>query len=156
MFCIRFGFHVESLESPMVLQKDGRKDPIGQKNKSQAWKMEIPLSLTFMGLIGISSQSCECHLRYVAMHLSLGEPDPFRMKYRKEIRAIVSHIVSNAMDKEAASEAIKSEVKKLPEQDRSRFTEVVETELLGLHEGNFVRYQIRPSGFSAWKMKWDS
>ena len=95
-------------------------------------------------------------LRYAAIRQSLGEPDPFRMKYREEIRAIVRHIVSNAMDKEAASLAIKSEVKKLPEQDQSRFTEVVETELLGLHEGNFVRYRIRPFEFTTWKVKWDS
>lgn len=95
-------------------------------------------------------------LRYAAIRQSLGEPDPFRLKYREEIRTIVSHIVSSVMDKEAASQVIKSEVKKLTEPDRSRFTEVVETELLSLHEGNFVRYRIRPSEFSAWKMKWDS
>lgn len=95
-------------------------------------------------------------LRYAAIRQSLGEPDPFRMKYREEIRAIVNYIVSNAMEKEAASQAIKSEVKKLPEPDQSRFAEVVETELLGLHEGNFVRYRIRPSEFTAWKKRWDS
>lgn len=95
-------------------------------------------------------------LRYAAIRQSLGEPDPFRLKYREEIRAIVSHIVTNAMDKEAASQAIKSEVNKLPEPDQSRFAEVVETELLGLHEGNFVRFRIRPSEFTAWKKKWDS
>ena len=95
-------------------------------------------------------------LRYAAIRQSLGEPDPFRMKYREEIRAIVNYIVSNAMEKEAASKAIKSEVKKLPEPDQSRLAEVVETELLGLHEGNFVRYRIRPSEFTAWKKRWDS
>ncbi len=95
-------------------------------------------------------------LRYAAIRQSLGEPDPFRMKYREEIREVVSYIVSNAMEKEVASQTIKSEVKKLPEPDRSRFTDVVETELLGLHEGNFVRFRIKPSEFSAWKMKWDS
>lgn len=78
------------------------------------------------------------------------------MKYREEIRGIVSLIVSYAMDKEAASQAIKSEVKKLPEPDRSRFTELVETELLGLHEGNFVRYRVKPSEFTAWKKRRDS
>lgn len=95
-------------------------------------------------------------LRYAAIRQSLGEPDPFRLKYREEIRAIVSQIVSNAMDKEAASQAIKYEVKKLPELVQARFAEVVETELLGLHEGNFVRFRIRPSEFIAWKKKWDS
>lgn len=59
-------------------------------------------------------------------------------------------------EKKDASEVIKSEAKKLPEPDRSRFTEVVETELLRFHEGNFVRYRIRPLEFSVWKKKWDS
>jgi Fic family protein/DNA-binding transcriptional ArsR family regulator len=95
-------------------------------------------------------------LRYAAIRQSLGEPDPFRLKYREEIRAIINLIVSSAMEKEAASEAIKSEAIKLPEPDRSKFAEVVETELLGLHEGNFVRYRIKPSEFSAWKARWDS
>jgi hypothetical protein len=95
-------------------------------------------------------------LRYVAIRQSPGDQDPFRMKYREEIRGIVSLIVINARVKEAASRAIKSEVKKFPEPYQSRFAEVVETEHLGLHEGNFVRFRIRPSGFSAWKKKWDS
>lgn len=94
-------------------------------------------------------------MRYAAIRQSLGEPDPFRMKYREEIRAIVSQIVCNATEKENASEIVESEAKKLPEIDRSRFSEIVETELLGLHEGNFVRYRIKPSEFSAWKKKWD-
>jgi len=95
-------------------------------------------------------------LRYAAIRQSLGEPDPFRLKYWEEIRELVSYIVRSTMDKEAASEAIKTEVKKLPEPDQSRFTEVVETELLRLHEGNFVRFRIRTSEFSTWKKKWDS
>lgn len=38
--------------------------------------------------------------------------------------------------------------------DRKRFNEVVEAELTSLHEGNFARYQIRPSEFSAWREVW--
>lgn len=34
--------------------------------------------------------------------------------------------------------------------DRERFREIVESGLLGLHEGNFARYRIRPSEFAAW------
>jgi hypothetical protein len=40
---------------------------------------------------------------------------------------------------------------RLPEGDRAKFIEVVETELLSLHEGNIARYRIRPSEFVAWK-----
>ena len=40
--------------------------------------------------------------------------------------------------------------------DRERFTEMAESELLTLHEGNFARYQIRPSEFQAWEEVWNS
>lgn len=94
-------------------------------------------------------------LRYAAIRQSLGEPDPFRMKYREEIREVVSYIVRNTLEKETASDRIKFEAKKLPTTDQFQFTEVVETELLGLHEGNFVRYRIKPSEFTVWKERWD-
>ncbi|WP_262481000.1 hypothetical protein [Algoriphagus resistens] len=44
----------------------------------------------------------------------------------------------------------------MQEADQGQFIEVVETELLGLHEGDFVRYRIKPSEFSAWKKYWVS
>ena len=94
-------------------------------------------------------------LRYSAIRQSLGEPDPFRMKYREEIREAVGYIVSNAMGKAEASKAVKIEAQKLPNEDQEKFNEVVDTELLGLHEGNFVRYRIKPSEFSVWKKRWN-
>ena len=39
--------------------------------------------------------------------------------------------------------------------DRAAFREVAENELLGLHEGNFARYPIRPREFAAWQEIWD-
>jgi len=143
--------------------------PLNQHNLAPLSFIDVPEESYVKGMLGIYELNRmelfkdvflwayeRSALRYAAIRQSLGEPDHFRMKFREEIRAIVSHIVSNAMDKEAASQAIKSEVKKLPEPVRSRFTEVVETELLGLHEGNFVRYRIKPSEFSVWKKTWDS
>lgn len=40
------------------------------------------------------------------------------------------------------------------EPDRERFREVVERELLGLHEGYFARYRVRPSEFTRWQAVW--
>jgi hypothetical protein len=37
---------------------------------------------------------------------------------------------------------------------RKRFRELAEREVLGLHEGNFARYRIRPSDFVAWQAVW--
>ena len=41
------------------------------------------------------------------------------------------------------------------EAERARFKEIAETELLSLHEGNFARYQIRPSEFRPWQEAWE-
>ena len=38
--------------------------------------------------------------------------------------------------------------------DQEKFQEYAETELLALHEGNFARYQIRPSEFEVWQTNW--
>lgn len=43
----------------------------------------------------------------------------------------------------------------IPDADREQFVEVAKTELLGLHEGNFARYQIRPSEFAVWLEAWN-
>lgn len=40
------------------------------------------------------------------------------------------------------------------EQDRARFMEVVETELIGLHEGNIARYKLKPSEFENGLKRW--
>ncbi len=37
---------------------------------------------------------------------------------------------------------------------RERFREVVERELLSLHDGNFARYGVRPSEFASWQAAW--
>jgi hypothetical protein len=38
--------------------------------------------------------------------------------------------------------------------ERERFREMAENDLLGLHEGNFARYQLRPAAFAAWQDVW--
>ena len=39
--------------------------------------------------------------------------------------------------------------------EREAFAEIVESELLGLHDGNYARYRIRPSEFRAWLALWN-
>lgn len=43
---------------------------------------------------------------------------------------------------------------KLPAQDRERFVEVVETQLLSLHLSSIARYRLRPSEFNDWQEVW--
>lgn len=85
--------------------------------------------------------------QYAAQRQSLGDPDPFRLKYREAIRHIVTEMVTAAMPKSIAISMIKVRAFQLPQEDQSKFVEAVETELMNLHEGNFARYMIRPAEF---------
>jgi Fic family protein len=93
--------------------------------------------------------------RYAAVRRSLGQPDPFRLRYRKTLAEIVEAIIREAMDRSTAIRFIYRQVdEKAPPEDRARLMELVETEVMSLHEGNFARYHVRPSEYQAWREGW--
>ena len=93
--------------------------------------------------------------QYAAVRQSLGEPDPFRLKYRSEIRDAVAHIIRSKLGRsEAARQIEKLAAGGIAIEDREVFTTVVADELLGLHEGNFARFQVRSSEFQEWRSIW--
>src|ERR1039457_2645659 len=95
--------------------------------------------------------------RYAAVRQSLGEPDPFRLRHRAALREIIGEVVRGRMDKKAAAAHVAAWAQgKIDAGERDRFREIAEGELLGLHEGNFARYQIRPSEFEAWQKLWNA
>ena len=90
--------------------------------------------------------------RYLSTREELGEPDPFRMKYRSLLTEIVREVVlQSAGPARDIVDAWASE--HLPEADRSRFINLVDVELRGLHEGNIARFHLRPREFAAWQGK---
>jgi Fic family protein len=92
---------------------------------------------------------------YLATLETLGEPDPFRIRYRDLIRRAVCEVVQNKMNKMEASQAIQRFAKEnVPSADQNRFIEIAEIEVSSLHEGNFARYRIRPSEFFEWQKTW--
>ena len=93
--------------------------------------------------------------RYAAVRQSLGEPDPFRLRYRHLISEIIANIVRKCMDKKTAIAYIKKQaIDNVPDIDRSRMIEVSETELMSLHEGNIARYRLRQSEYVKWADAW--
>ena len=93
--------------------------------------------------------------RYAAVRQSLGEPDPFRLKHRAALRDIVREIVLERLDRQAAFSRIAAcAEEKMAARERDRFREVAESEVLGLHEGNFARYRIKPLQFENWQDAW--
>ena len=82
-------------------------------------------------------------------------PDPFRLMHRTAIRDLVGDVIRQGMDKRAANTHIGAwAAEHIEDAARKRFREIVERELLSLHEGNFSRYRIRRSEFAAWKTNW--
>jgi hypothetical protein len=93
--------------------------------------------------------------RYSAVRQSLGEPDPFRLRYRALVAGMVAGVVRGNMDKKAATASIRQHATaEVPPEDHARFIEVVETELMGLHEGNIARYRLRPAEYQRWQEHW--
>ena len=93
--------------------------------------------------------------RYSAVRQSLGEPDPFRLRYRALVIEIISEVVRGCMDKSTATAFIKQRtIENAPQDDQARLVEVVETEVISLHEGNIARYRLRPLEYQAWKKTW--
>ena len=94
--------------------------------------------------------------RYAAVCQSLGEPDPFRLRCRVQLREIVAELIRSLVRrKDAAARIAAWSAKEIDPEDRKRFAEVVEAELTSLYEGNFARHQVRPSEFAAWRKVWE-
>jgi hypothetical protein len=56
--------------------------------------------------------------------------------------------------KEAATFLLRWIEENIVPDERARFREMAEADLLGLHEGNFARHQLRPAEFAAWQEVW--
>lgn len=93
--------------------------------------------------------------RYSAVRQSLGEPDPFRLRHRDLISKTIGEIIRGGLNKKLATSFITTcanrDVSKV---DQEKFIEVIESEIMSLHEGNIARYRLRPSEYHAWKTSW--
>jgi fido (protein-threonine AMPylation protein) len=93
--------------------------------------------------------------RYAAIRQTTGDPDPFRLRHRQALKQVISDVIREPMNqKEAASHIASWSADHIPKADRARFIEIAETELMSIHEGNFARYQIRPSEYHTWQATW--
>ena len=142
--------------------------PLIRHNLSPLSFVDVPVRAYIDGLLGVYElnriellrdvfvwayeRSCA---RYAAVRRSLGEPDQFRLRHRALIGEAVTAIVTGNMDKRQTTAYIRKMAEnRLNDVDSLRFVEVVETELMSLHEGNMARYKIRPSEFLDWRKGW--
>ncbi|RYY90315.1 MAG: Fic family protein [Chitinophagaceae bacterium] len=133
--------------------------PLNQHNLVPLAFVDVPQDLYVQGLLGIYELNRvellkdvflfayeRSAARYSVIRQTLGDPDPFRMQYREQLRAVVQEVVLKGTTLVAA--IAKSGV---PQPDLARLRQVVESELESLHEGNIARYRITPGEFARWK-----
>jgi hypothetical protein len=141
--------------------------PLIRKNLCPLSFIDVPEHLYINGLLAVYElnriellrdvfiwayeRSCSLYSTTVQ---AIGEPDPFRMRYRSEIKHAVGNIVRSALNKDQAIAVIREQALSLPPADQSRFTETIERELRSLHEGNIARYHLRPTEYENWKKTW--
>lgn len=139
--------------------------PFIQQNLCPLSFIDVPEHLYINGLLGVYElkriellrdvfiwayeRSC---VRYNATRQSLGEPDPFRLRYRQEIAHAVHEIVALCLNGNNALQAIQQLAEKILPQDQIFFTQLIQQELATLHEGNIARYHILPTQYAKWKM----
>ena len=141
--------------------------PYIKRNLSPLSFIDVPEELYSQGIMGVYELN-EVDLlkdvfiwayersasRYSVIRQSLGEPDTFKLKYRTQIRGLITEIIVKTTNSKTAIELIKHIAEGLPEIDRKQFIEAVETELLALTEGNSARYKVSLREFQQWKAGW--
>lgn len=142
--------------------------PLIQRNLCPLSFVDVPQSAYISAMLGIYEanrvellrdifvwaykRSCA---RYSAVRQSLGDPDPFRLQHRQHIAQVVATVVREKLSKpQAISHIRRFAQEQIEVADRDRFIEVVENQLLSLHEGNIARYRLRPSEFHVWRELW--
>lgn len=88
--------------------------------------------------------------QFKVLRQAMGDPDPIRLQYRAELRAVVTNTVRALRwptDSDLHTLAIQHAVL---EQDHSAFAHAVRRDLRGLRADILARYQLRESEFEAW------
>ena len=131
--------------------------------------LDVPEDLYINGLLGVYElnrielmsdvfvwtyeRSCD---RYQVVRHTLGEPDTFRLRYRRPLIECVGEAVrqvgrGNAVDIEEVLSQLTNDL--VPKNDREHFLKIAKEEIAALHEGNFARYRLRPGEFKDWQKR---
>ncbi len=91
--------------------------------------------------------------RYTAIQQAMGEPNLLKLKYRREIQEIVKTIILEKTEGFEVTKKIQNltDAKNFPESERQELINLIETEILSLHEGSVARFKVRPSEYQAWR-----
>jgi hypothetical protein len=88
--------------------------------------------------------------KYAVLRQAMGDPDPVRLQYREQLRAVVHDFVRDLRSPTPDRLEAWALAERIPAEDQQAFVAAAEAEFENLHEGSFGRYRLRPSEFTAW------
>lgn len=88
--------------------------------------------------------------RYLVLRQEVGEPDPFRLRFRAALLEVVSTVIRQAIP-EAERYVTDWTQRNVPADDQTPFIVMACRELESLHDGNIARFNLRPSEFAKWR-----
>jgi len=141
----------------------GANIPFIRRNLSPLAFVDVPEEAYTGGLLGVYElnrvellrdvfvwayeRSCR---RYVAVKDFVPQPDPFRLKYREVLRAVVADVVRRLEPVDVRRiRALAAPL--VPPGDRDAFVAIAFNELQHLHEGSVARYRLRRSEYERWR-----
>jgi len=91
--------------------------------------------------------------RYTAIQIAIGEPNVMKLRYRTQIQEIGRSIILDLVAGHDVVPRIRESVdaSTIAEADREEVFNLIEHEIVSLHDGNVARFKVRPSEFQAWK-----
>ena len=83
----------------------------------------------------------------------MGEPNLLKLKYRNVIQDIIRTVILEKVAGPHVVSRIQNLIKalNLPKEDAAELFQIIETEVVSLHDGNIARFKIRPSEFQEWR-----
>ena len=92
--------------------------------------------------------------RYSAIQQSMGEPNLFKMKYRNIMHDIIRSIILEKVSGAMVVSTIKQRIDALmlPAHDSEQLFNILETEIMSLHNGNIAMFKLKPLEFESWKI----
>ena len=94
--------------------------------------------------------------RYGSIRQTLGDPDPFKMKYEKSLEEVVGTVVKGLMNQKQALVYIREWIQQnVTPEDAELFQEHAERELLAMHIGRIAGIRVKPPKFEAWQKIWN-
>lgn len=91
--------------------------------------------------------------RYTAVQQSMAQPNALKLHYRTQIQEIIRQIIIEKIPGSKITGKIQDLIKKLniPSEDEKELMNIIELEIISLHEGNIARFWILPKEYEEWK-----